>query len=105
MCLATVLTLNALIAAEEFGITSANVSTVAKQTKSPEIRRMLGVEELQGRARLGLAADWAVKVIAQTGNFGEIFERNLGPKTPLGIARGLNAQWTKGGLMYAAPFR
>lgn len=98
-------TLNVLIAAEEFGITSANVKTVAQQTTSPEHRRMLGTEELQGRAALGLAPGWAVDVIAQVGNFGEIFDRNLGPKTPLGIARGLNAQWTKGGLMYAAPFR
>lgn len=98
-------TLNALIAAEEFGITAANVRSMAKQTKSPEVRRLLGAEELQGRAGLGLAPDWAVNVISQTGNFGEIFERNLGPKTPLGIARGLNAQWKKGGLIYAAPFR
>jgi general L-amino acid transport system substrate-binding protein len=98
-------TLNALIAAEEFGISSANVKTVAKQTRSPELRRMLGAEELQGRAALGLAPDWAVHVISQVGNFGEIFDRNLGPDTPLGIARGLNAQWTKGGLMYAPPFR
>lgn len=98
-------TLNALIAAEEFGITAANVKAMASQTKSPEVRRMLGTEELQGRAGLGLAADWAINIIAQTGNFGEIFERNLGPKTPLGIARGLNAQWKNGGLMYAAPFR
>ena len=98
-------TLNALVAAEENGVTSKNVASLAKSTTVPEVARLLGKDELQGRAALGLAPDWAVKVISQVGNFGEIFERNLGPNTPLGIERGLNAQWTKGGLMYAPPFR
>lgn len=98
-------TLNAQIAAEEFGVTSANAKTLAKKTRNPEVRRLLGVEELQGRAGLGLAPDWAVNIIVQVGNFGEVFERNLGAETPLGLSRGLNAQWTKGGLLYAAPFR
>jgi general L-amino acid transport system substrate-binding protein len=98
-------TLNALIAAEEFGVTSANVKKMATTSNAPEIRRLLGTDELQGRAALGLAPDWAVSVIAQVGNFGEIFERNLGKKTPLGLARGLNAQWKDGGLLYAPPFR
>ncbi len=97
--------LNALIAAEELGITSANVAEKAKGTNNPEINRLLGKEELQGRASLGLAADWAVKMISQVGNYGEIFEKHLGKNTPLAIERGLNAQWRDGGLLYAPPFR
>lgn len=98
-------TLNALIAAEEFGVTSANAGKMAAGATTPEVRRLLGKEELQGRAALGLAPDWALNVITEVGNFGEIFERNLGKNTPLGLARGLNAQWKNGGLMYAPPFR
>ena len=98
-------TLNALIAAEEHGVSSANVRKLATGTSNPEIARLLGKSELQGRARLGLAPDWVVKIIAQVGNYGEVFGRNLGPDTPLGIARGLNGMWTRGGLMYAPPFR
>jgi len=66
---------------------------------------LLGVEELQGRERLGLSKDWAVNIIAQVGNYGEVFETHLGKKTPIGLDRGLNAQWTDGGLIYAPPFR
>lgn len=98
-------TLNALIAAEEMGVTSKNVVAMSKGTKNPEINRLLGKANLQGRQALGLASDWAVKVISQVGNYGEIFEANLGKNTKLGIARGVNAQWKDGGLMYAAPFR
>lgn len=98
-------TLNALIAAEEMGVTSRNVKNMANGTKNPEINRLLGKENLQGRQALGLASDWAVQVISQVGNYGEIFEKNLGKNTPLGIARGVNAQWKDGGLMYAPPFR
>ncbi|MBT6285301.1 MAG: amino acid ABC transporter substrate-binding protein [Rhodospirillaceae bacterium] len=98
-------TLNALIAAEEFGVTAANVKSMAGSSKNPEVRRLLGAEELQGRAALGLKARWAVDVISGVGNYGEIFERHLGKSTPVGLARGLNAQWKDGGLMYAAPFR
>ena len=98
-------TLNAMIAAEELGITSANVAELAKGTKNPEINRLLGTEELQGRQALGLAPDWAVKIISQVGNYGETFDRHLGKDTSLAIARGINAQWQSGGLMYAPPFR
>jgi general L-amino acid transport system substrate-binding protein len=98
-------TLNALIAAEEMGDTSANVKSMANGTKNPEINRLLGKENLQGRQAMGLSADWAVQAISQVGNYGEIFERNLGKNTKLGIARGVNAQWKAGGLMYAPPFR
>jgi general L-amino acid transport system substrate-binding protein len=98
-------TLNALVAAEEMGVTSKNVKKLAEGTKNPETNRLLGKENLQGRQALGLPTDWAVKVISQVGNYGEVFERNLGKNTPLGIARGVNAQWKNGGLMYAPPFR
>ena len=99
-------TLFAMIAAEEYGITSKNVKSLASKGSSyPEINRLLGKEALQGREGLGLPKNWAVFVIGQVGNYGEVFERNLGPKTALGIARGVNAQWTNGGLMYAPPFR
>lgn len=98
-------TLNALIAAEEMGVTSSNVAGMAQGTANPERNRLLGKEELQGRKALGLAPDWAVKVISQVGNYGEVFEAHLGEKTPLKLKRGLNAQWRDGGLMYAPPFR
>lgn len=97
-------TLNGLIAAEEFGITSTNVSELASGTDNPEINRMLGTEAEYG-AMLGLERDWLVNVISSVGNYGEIFEGNIGENTPIGLARGLNAQWTQGGLLYAFPFR
>ncbi|MEL6645183.1 MAG: amino acid ABC transporter substrate-binding protein [Pseudomonadota bacterium] len=97
-------TLNALISAEELGVTSTNVAELANGTDNPEINRLLGTEGGLG-AMLGLEADWAKNVIATTGNYGEIFERHIGENTPIGLARGLNAQWTDGGLMYSPPFR
>src|SRR3546814_18931418 len=84
-------------------ITAKNVATMAN-SPDPEIRRRLGVEGDLGR-RLGLDPVWAARAIAQVGNYGEIFERNLGTDTPLGMERGLNDLWTEGGLMYAPPFR
>ena len=97
-------TLNGLISAEELGITSANVGELVGGTENPEINRMLGTEGELG-AQLGLSADWMVNVISAVGNYGEIFERNIGEATPIGLARGLNAQWTDGGLLYSPPFR
>lgn len=98
-------TLNALIAAEELGVTSANVQELAATPgENPEINRLLGTEGTLG-AMLGLEADWAVKAIAAGGNYGELFEKNIGENTPIGLARGLNAQWTEGGLLYTPPFR
>jgi general L-amino acid transport system substrate-binding protein len=73
-------------------------------TNNPEINRLLGTEGNLGEM-LGLEADWAVKAIAAVGNYGEIFEGNIGENTPIGLARGLNAQWTDGGLLYSPPFR
>jgi general L-amino acid transport system substrate-binding protein len=98
-------TLNAMIAAEELGITSANVAELAAApTANPEINRLLGTEGEMG-AMMGLPNDWAAKVIGAVGNYGEVFERNIGEATPVGLARGLNAQWTQGGLLYSPPFR
>ena len=96
--------LNATITAEELGITSLNAADMAQNAKNPEVKRMLGSEgDLAGM--LGLDANWALNVITQVGNYGEIFERNIGEKTPLGISRGLNALWNDGGLIYSPPFR
>ena len=95
--------LNATITAEEKGVTSANVDQM-KSSKDPEILRLLGVEGNQG-GELGLEKDWAYQIIKQVGNYGEIFERNIGVDTPIGLARGLNALWTNGGLQYSPPFR
>jgi general L-amino acid transport system substrate-binding protein len=97
-------TLNALIAAEEFGITSANIEELSKGTNNPEVNRILGTEGDLG-AMFGLDAQWAKRAIAASGNYGEIFASTIGESTPIGIARGLNAQWTQGGLLYTPPFR
>jgi general L-amino acid transport system substrate-binding protein len=96
-------TVMALIQAEEFGITSQNVDEMLKST-NPEIQRFLGVTPGLGKA-LGVDEKWVYNIIKQVGNYGEIFDRNVGPNTPLKLERGLNAQWNQGGIMYAAPFR
>ena len=96
--------LNATITAEEKGATSANVDDMRANSRDPEVLRLLGVEGNQG-AELGLGADWAYDIIKTIGNYGEIFERNIGVNTPIGLARGLNALWTDGGLQYSPPFR
>ncbi|WP_172299148.1 amino acid ABC transporter substrate-binding protein [Pseudoruegeria sp. HB172150] len=98
-------TLNALIAAEEYGVTSANLADLSSApTDNPEINRLLGTEGNLGEM-IGLDGDWALKAIGVAGNYGEIFEKNIGESTPIGLARGLNAQWTNGGLIYSPPFR
>lgn len=97
-------TLYALVAAEELGITSANVAELAQGTDDPEVNRLLGSEGEFG-SMLGLESDWAVRAISAGGNYGEIFAANIGDQTPIGLARGLNALWTQGGLQYAMPFR
>ncbi|MDE2887880.1 MAG: amino acid ABC transporter substrate-binding protein [Gemmatimonadota bacterium] len=97
--------LNALIIAEEKGITAANVAEMAgKKSNDAEINRMLGAEGEYG-AMLGLSADWVVSVISSVGNYGEIFEKYLGVNTDIGLERGVNALWTDGGLLYAPPYR
>ena len=97
-------TLNALVSAEELGVTSANIDEMAAGTNKPEVNRLLGTEGTLGEM-LGLDADWAVRAIKSGGNYGEVFATNIGEDTPIGLARGLNAQWTDGGLLYSAPFR
>jgi general L-amino acid transport system substrate-binding protein len=95
----------ALVAAEELGVTSANIDEMAKApTSNPEINRLLGTEGEYG-AMMGLGKDWAVQAIKAGGNYGEIFEKNIGENTPIGLARGLNSLWKDGGLQYAPPFR
>ncbi|MGR3549686.1 amino acid ABC transporter substrate-binding protein [Pseudooceanicola sp.] len=97
--------LNAMIAAEELGVNSDNVGEMAAEAgNNPEVNRLLGTEGKLGEM-IGLEADWAKNIIEQVGNYGEVFEANIGESTPIGLARGLNAQWTDGGLMYAPPFR
>lgn len=96
-------TLYALINAEELGVKSAGVDDALKSA-DPNIRRLLGTEGEFG-TKLGLANDWAVRALRATGNYGEIYERNVGAQSRLSIPRGLNALWTKGGIQYAPPVR
>ncbi|MES2510772.1 MAG: amino acid ABC transporter substrate-binding protein [Pseudomonadota bacterium] len=93
-----------LIEAEEYGITQANVDTLQKDSKDPNVGRLLGTTEDTGKL-LGLDKDWLARAIKASGNYGEMFERNVGPKSPLGLPRGSNNLWSKGGLMYAPPVR
>ena len=95
--------LSGLIEAEEYGIKMANVEAM-KKSADPQVGRMLGSTEDLGK-HLGLDKEWLARSIAATGNYGEIFERNVGPKTPLNLPRGKNNLWTNGGLMYAPPLR
>lgn len=98
-------TLNAMIIAEELGITQANVEEM-KTSQNPEIKRVLGQEEGSTLASdLGLSNDWVVNIVKTVGNYGESFERNIGSGSQLKIARGLNQLWTKGGILYAPPIR
>ena len=96
-------TLNAMLEAEEYGITSANVDEMLK-SDNPNIQRILGVSGEMGKG-LKLDNNWAYNIIKQVGNYGEVFDRNVGSKTPLKLERGLNAQWRDGGLMYGWPVR
>ncbi len=96
--------LYAMVEAEDLGVSSANVDDKKANSTNPEVRRLLGVEDEMGKD-LGVPADWGYQIIKQVGNYGEIFERNLGMSTPLKIDRGLNAQWKDGGLQYAMPIR
>ena len=96
-------TLNAIISAEELGITKANVDQM-KSAKNPEIRRLLGSEGDLGKM-LGLSKDWGYNVLKAVGNYSEVYETNIGPKTPIALARGVNALWSQGGILYSPPFR
>jgi hypothetical protein len=95
----------AMINAEELGITSKNVDE-QKSAANPDIKRLLGTEEgTKIGTDLGLTNEWAYNIIKHVGNYGEVFDRNVGAGSPLKIERGLNALWTKGGLQYAPPVR
>lgn len=96
-------TVFAMVNAEEYGVDQSNVDAMRESPK-PVIQRMLGVNADTGRA-MGLSADWAYQIIRQVGNYGEVFERNVGVNSPLGFERGLNQLWNKGGLLYAPPLR
>jgi general L-amino acid transport system substrate-binding protein len=96
-------TLNAMINAEELGVTSANVDEM-KGSDNPSVKRLLGAEGAFGEA-IGLSNDWAYNIIKNVGNYEESFNANVGPDTPLGIARGVNALWSNGGVLYAPPVR
>jgi len=93
----------ALVTTEELGVTKANVDEMLK-SENPNIRRLLGVEGDFGKM-MGLNNDWAYQAIKAEGNYGEIFDRNVGEGSPIKIKRGLNALWNKGGLQYAPPIR
>jgi general L-amino acid transport system substrate-binding protein len=93
----------AMINAEELGITQKNVDEMMKST-TPDVKRFVGTEGSYGE-QLGLTKDWAVRIIKAEGNYGEVFERNVGQGSPLKIARGLNRLWNKGGIQYAPPIR
>ena len=96
-------TLNAMINAEELGITSDNVASMAG-SDNPSVKRLLGKEGNFG-GELGIGNDWAFNIISQVGNYEETYEKHVGPNTPLKLARGVNALWTDGGILYAAPIR
>ena len=96
-------TLYAMINAEELGITSKNIDE-ALQSKKPDVMRLVGTEGAYGE-ELGLTKDWAVRIIRHVGNYGEVYERNVGTGSKLGIPRGLNQLWSAGGIQYAPPIR
>ena len=97
-------TLNAMITAEEFGVTAANAADLAANSNIPEVKRLLGTE---GKLAdyIGLDASWALRAIQAVGNYGESFDRNIGESTPIKLNRGVNSLWTDGGLIYSPPFR
>jgi len=95
--------LNVMIEAEEFGVTAGNADSL-KSTDNPVIKRLLGVEGETGK-NLSLSNEWSINIIKQVGNYGESYERNVGPKTPVGLPRGLNQLWSKGGILYSPPVR
>jgi general L-amino acid transport system substrate-binding protein len=96
-------TLFAMLNAEELNVNSKNVDEMVK-SENPEIKRLLGTEGNFGE-QLGLTKDWVVRIVKQVGNYGEVFERNVGQGSPLKIERGLNKLWNKGGVQYAPPVR
>jgi len=96
-------TVYAMLNAEELGITSKNIDEALKSSK-PEVMRLVGTEGSYGE-QLGLAKDWAARIIRHVGNYGEVYDRNLGTGSKLGIPRGMNQLWSAGGIQYAPPIR
>jgi general L-amino acid transport system substrate-binding protein len=96
-------TIFAMLSAEELGVTSGNVAEMAKSS-NPDVRRLLGVTPGNGKA-LGLDEAWAYNVVKTVGNYGEVYERNVGASSPIKLPRGVNALWSAGGLMFAPPLR
>ena len=97
-------TVFAMLEAEEAGVSSKNVDDLKANSTNPVVKRLLGTESDMGKA-LGLSGDWSYNIVKQVGNYGEVFERHVGPNTPLQLPRGVNSLWTNGGLMYAMPVR
>ncbi len=97
-------TLYCMVEAEEYGLSSKNVDEMKANTSNPQIKRHVGTEGDMGKS-LGLPNDWCYNVIKQVGNYGESYDRHVGPNTALKLSRGVNAQWTDGGLQYAMPIR
>jgi general L-amino acid transport system substrate-binding protein len=97
-------TIYGLLEAEEYGVTSKNVDELKTSSKDPVVGRILGTTEDMGKL-LGLDKEWLARAVKTTGNYGEIFERNVGPKSALQLPRGLNNLWNKGGVQYAPPIR
>ena len=95
--------LNCMINAEELGVTSENANKKSTGT-TPAIRRLIGTEGDIG-ANLGLHPSWCSRIVMQVGNYGEVYDRHIGPNTPIGLSRGINELWTNGGLIYAPPIR
>ena len=94
----------ALLDADELGVTQKNIDEMVG-SDNPEIKRLLGVSDDDFGTPVGLTKDWAYRVIKGVGNYGEMFDRNVGPNTPLGLQPGLNAIWKDGGIQYAPPIR
>jgi general L-amino acid transport system substrate-binding protein len=94
----------AMVDAEELGITQKNVEDLAKSADKPELKRVFGTDGNLGE-QLGLTKDWVIRIVKAVGNYGESFDRNVGAGSRLGIARGLNQLWNKGGIQYAPPIR
>jgi general L-amino acid transport system substrate-binding protein len=97
-------TLYCMVEAEEYGLSSKNVDEMKSNTSNPQIKRHVGTEGDMGKS-LGLPNDWCYNVVKQVGNYGESYDKNVGPDTSLKLSRGVNAQWTEGGLQYAMPIR
>ncbi len=97
-------TLYAMLEAEEFGVTSGNVDDMKANSTDPQVKRLLGTEGEMG-SNLGLGNDWAYNIVKQVGNYGESYDRHVGPDTPLKLDRGINSLWKDGGLQYSMPVR